>query len=174
MGKLKKAYTLDASFLSAIEEDPFENLTDVEDLFHKQLGITTTKPERELCRRLAELIGTRAARLSHCGIAAICKKKGYEKCHVGADGSVFNKYPHFKVRGAQALREILDWPKETRRDPIDVRAAEDGSGVGAALIAALTLKRVQEGQTAGIQDPEAILSATKASSTQSKEVEGGK
>jgi hypothetical protein len=32
--------------------------------------------------------------------------------------------------------------------------AEDGSGVGAALIAALTLKRVQEGNVAGIRDPE--------------------
>jgi len=32
--------------------------------------------------------------------------------------------------------------------------AEDGSGVGAALIAALTLKRVKEGSMAGIEHPE--------------------
>jgi hexokinase len=37
--------------------------------------------------------------------------------------------------------------------------AEDGSGVGAALIAALTLKRVQEGNVAGIRDPEGMLNA---------------
>lgn len=37
--------------------------------------------------------------------------------------------------------------------------AEDGSGVGAALIAALTLKRVQDGNTAGIRDPEGMLKA---------------
>lgn len=118
-----------------------------------------TKPELELCRRLAELIGTRAARLSACGVAAICKKKGWDSCHVGADGSVFNKYPHFKERGAQALREILDWT--TRKEPIEIRPAEDGSGVGAALIAALTLKRVKEGNTVGIRDPEAMLEACK-------------
>lgn len=90
-------------------------------------------------------------------MAAICKKKGYERCHVGADGSVFNKYPHFKQRGAQALREILDWPEkkdEKEEDPIEILAAEDGSGVGAALIAALTLKRVKEGNLAGILHPE--------------------
>jgi hexokinase len=157
ISKLKRAYTLDSSFLSAIEEDPFENLSDTELLFQNTLSIRATKPELELCRRLAELIGTRSARLSACGVAAICKKMGWSSCHVGADGSVFNKYPHFKARGAQALREILDWPATMRRDPVVISAAEDGSGVGAALIAALTLKRVQEGNLAGIKDPEALL-----------------
>jgi hexokinase len=146
----------------AINRDHFENLTDTQHLFQNQLNLHATKPELELCRRLAELIGTRAARLSACGVAAICKKMNWSACHVGADGSVFNKYPHFKARGAQALREMLDWPKEQRKDPVDIRAAEDGSGVGAALIAALTLKRVQEGITAGVRDPESLLSHTKA------------
>jgi hexokinase len=154
LDKLTKAYTLDASFLSAIEEDPYENLLETQDLFTQKLGIATTKPELELIRRLAELVGNRAARLSACGVAAICKKKGIAACHVGADGSVFNKYPHFKLRGALALREIFDWPKELKKDPVDIRAAEDGSGVGAALIAALTLKRVKEGNLAGIKRKE--------------------
>ncbi|TVY60732.1 Hexokinase [Lachnellula suecica] len=155
--KLRKAYTLDSSFLSLVEEDPFENLSETGDLFANKLSITPQRPELELIRRLAELIGTRAARLSACGVAAISKKKGYETCHVGADGSVFNKYPHFKQRGAQALREILDWPAKKsakEEDPIEILAAEDGSGVGAALIAALTLKRVKEGNMAGILHPE--------------------
>lgn len=116
-----------------------------------------TKPELELCRRLAELIGTRAARLSACGVAAICKKKGWDSCHVGADGSVFNKYPHFKERGAQALREILGWTTPAgRKEPVEILPAEDGSGVGAALIAALTLKRVKEGNTVGIRKADEI------------------
>jgi hexokinase len=153
IAKLQKPYSLDSSFLSSIEEDPFENLCETHDLILKTLDIDANKPELELCRRLAELIGTRAARLSACGVAAICKKKNIQKCHVGADGSVFNKYPHFKARGAQALREILDWEPAKRgvQDPIDIRAAEDGSGVGAALIAALTLKRVKAGVLEGIK-----------------------
>lgn len=129
-------------------------MSETADLFQNRLSIRCTQPELELIRRLAELIGTRAARLSACGVAAIAKKKGYESCHVGADGSVFNKYPHFKARGAQALREILDWPAKKspfEHDPIEILAAEDGSGVGAALIAALTLKRVKAGNMAGIQ-----------------------
>ncbi|KAH8891909.1 hypothetical protein GQ53DRAFT_864735 [Thozetella sp. PMI_491] len=157
ISKLRRAYTLDSSFLSLIEDDPFENLSETFDLFQNKLGLSPNGPELELIRRLAELIGTRAARLSACGVAAIAKKKSYETCHVGADGSVFNKYPHFKERGAQALKEILDWPDKQdpkAEDPIEILAAEDGSGVGAALIAALTLKRVKEGNLAGILHPE--------------------
>ena len=110
-----------------------------------------------MIRRTAELIGTRAARLSACGVAAISRHAQFDSCHVGADGSVFNKYPQFKLRGAQALREILEWPEKSdpkEEDPIEILAAEDGSGVGAALIAALTLKRVKEGNMAGILHPE--------------------
>jgi len=106
-------------------------LNETEELFNKTLGIQTTEPERKLIRRLAELIGTRAARLSACGIAAIVQKKNLGKCSVGADGSVFNKYPHFKDRNAAALKELLG------HDDVTVKAAEDGSGVGAALIAGL-------------------------------------
>ncbi|KAI9661260.1 MAG: hexokinase A [Bathelium mastoideum] len=173
VAKLKKPYTLDSSFLSAIEEDPFENLSETHELFQRTLSIDAKKPELELCRRLAELIGTRAARLTACGVAAICKKKSWTSCHVGADGSVFNKYPHFQQRQAQALREILDWDtledgKWKRKDPVQVMAAEDGSGVGAALIAALTLQRVHEGNLAGIRDEQALKEAAAANQ---KEVE---
>ncbi|KAJ5942606.1 hypothetical protein N7516_002774 [Penicillium verrucosum] len=149
--KLRKPYLLDASFLANIEEDPYENLTETLDLFDSKLSIRPTQPELELIRRLAELIGTRAARLSSCGVAAICTKKNIESCHVGADGSVFTKYPLFKERGAQALREILDWAP-TDKDKVSIMAAEDGSGVGAALIAALTLKRVKAGNLVGVRN----------------------
>ena len=148
---LRKPYLLDSAVLAAIEEDPYENLEDTEEIIERQLGIKPTPSELEMIRRLAELIGTRAARLSACGVAAICKKKDIDSCHVGADGSVFTKYPHFKARGAQALREILDWPTGAK-DKVSIQAAEDGSGVGAALIAALTLKRAKLGNLAGIRN----------------------
>ncbi|KAL7272332.1 hexokinase [Rhizina undulata] len=147
---LQVEYSLDASFLAEIESDPWENLMETHALFEKKLNIVTTEPERKLIRRLAELIGTRAARLSACGVAAICSKKNITACHVGADGSVFNKYPNFQQRGAQALREIFGWDKSVRKDPIQMVPSEDGSGVGAALIAALTMQRIKRGIHAGV------------------------
>lgn len=73
-----------------------------------------------------------------------------------------------QARGAQALKEILDWEKDRDgrrlgrgRDPIEIMPAEDGSGVGAALIAALTIKRVHEGITVGVRDAESMLKSCK-------------
>lgn len=154
---LRVPYKLDTSFLSQIEEDPWENLTEVELLFQNTLGLPTTEPERKLVRRLAELIGTRSARLSACGVAAICKKTGMTECHAGADGSVFNKYPLFKERGSQALKEIFDWDLKPKDHPIKIVPAEDGSGVGAALIACLTSRRMEKGLSVGVKASASLL-----------------
>lgn len=149
--KLKQPFIMDTSFPARIEEDPFENLSDVQELFETVLGIQITLPERKVVRRLAELIGERSARLSICGIAAICKKRGYKTAHCAADGSVYNKYPGFKERAAKGLRDIFDWADD-EKDPIVIIPAEDGSGVGAAVIAALTEKRLSKGLSVGLID----------------------
>lgn len=70
------------------------------------------------------------------------------------------------------MKEILDWDAihgegkygHGKGDPVEVQAAEDGSGVGAALIAALTLRRVQEGNVAGIKDREGMEDCHKKNS----------
>lgn len=147
LDKLSQPFILDTSIPARIESDPFENLSEVQDLFVEELGIQTTSPERKIIRKLSEKIGERSARLSVCGIAAICKKKGYETAHCAADGSLYNKYPDFGPRAARALRDIFDWTSE--EDPIVIVPAEDGSGVGAAVIAALTEKRMHEGKSVG-------------------------
>lgn len=46
-------------------------------LFAHFFNIETTISERQFFKRLAQLIGTRSARLSACGIAAIASKMGY-------------------------------------------------------------------------------------------------
>lgn len=76
--KLMEPYSLDAGVLAEIESDPFENLIETGEMFMKQFGLECTEPELRLIRRLAELIGDRAARLSACGVAAIVKKKNIQ------------------------------------------------------------------------------------------------
>ena len=112
-------------------------------LFKYFFGLETELDERQFFRRLAQLIGTRSARLSACGIAAIVSKKNLlEKgCTVGIDGSLFSKYPHFSDRLHEALEGILG-PKAKS---IKTRQAEDGSGAGSAVIAAMTTARKKEG-----------------------------
>lgn len=142
--RLRVENALEASFLSIAELDISEGLSDMKDEFQEKLGLETTLDELKACRYLIGLIATRAARLYACGIAAICKKKNMRQCHVGVDGAVFSKYSMFKGRTAQGLREIFDWqPGEV--DLIALNAAEDGSGVGAALVASLSINAEELG-----------------------------
>jgi hexokinase len=167
--KLRTPYILDTGFLSQIEDDSSPKFSKSRDMFQDTMGIALKDEEIELSRRLAELIATRGARLCACGIAAICSKENISSGHVAADGSVANKHPKFKKRWAKALGEILDWDeggKETTAygqtkvrkdsktaiddDPIVLTSAEDGSGVGVAVIAAMTIERRKKGNLIGM------------------------
>lgn len=153
ISELQKSFVMDTSFPSRIEDDPFENLSDTKDLFQLHLGLKTTVVERKFIRKIAELIGTRSARLSVCGVAAIAKKRQIKSCHCAADGSVFNKYPRFQERAAQALSDIFDWNNLPKSEhPIKLVAAEDGSGAGAAIIAALAQQRLKTGKSLGMKN----------------------
>ncbi|KAI1415868.1 hypothetical protein F5Y13DRAFT_186722 [Hypoxylon sp. FL1857] len=146
--KLKEPYILETGLLSALENDPLEACRI---RLEECLGIKVTLDETRVAHRLAEIVATRGARLCACGIAAICRMKGITSGHVAADGTVANKHPKFKERWTEALGEILDWPKDRREDPIILTSAEDGSGIGAAVISAMTLYRIHGGNTDGIQ-----------------------
>lgn len=146
--QLYESYSIDTGFLSAIEEDESPKFSATRDLFTSKLGFAPTDVEIELSRRLAEVIAVRGARLCACGIAAICAKEGIEKGNVAADGSVANKHPKFKRRWAKALGEILDWKEEwlEGEGPIKITSAEDGSGIGCAIIAAMEIEKRKGGR----------------------------
>lgn len=142
--KLEKTNVFDTAFLSLIEADPTDEVLTCAGLFLHFFGVETTLEERKFFKKLAELIGTRAARLSSCGIAALVTKMGYleEGCGVGCDGSLYSKYPKFPERLHQALEDIFG----EKGKGIVTHQAEDGSGVGSALVASLTAKRKAEGK----------------------------
>lgn len=141
--KIEVPYSFDTAFLSLMEGDPTDELLMVIGIFTHFFSLETTLAERQFFRALARLIGRRAARLSACGIAAIVSKMGYveEGCAVGADGSLYNKYPAFAERVHDGLVDIFG---EKGRNIVTFHA-EDGSGVGSAIIAAMTKARKDAG-----------------------------
>lgn len=142
-------YSLDTGFLSRLEND---SLDDRQQLYESVLGFSPLPEELEMSRLIAETIAIRGARLSACSIAAICLKKGMKTGNVAADGSVANKHPRFKTRWKEALGEILEWPAERKEDPINLTSAEDGSGIGAAIICAMTMKNIREERIMGVSE----------------------
>ncbi|THH17249.1 hypothetical protein EW146_g3527 [Bondarzewia mesenterica] len=141
--KIEIPYAFDTAFLSLMESDPTEELLMIIGIFTHFFALETTLAERQFFRALAKLVGRRAARLSACGIAAIVSKMGYleEGCLVGADGSLYNKYPGFADRVHEGLQDIFG----DKGRNIVTHHAEDGSGVGSAIIAAMTKMRKDKG-----------------------------
>ena len=148
---LKQPYALDTAFLSTLEDDASKDFSASRSAFQEFLGFEPEEKEIKLARHLAALISTRAARLCACGVAALCLKEGISEGHVAADGSVANKHPQFKKRWARALGEVLGWEEEDKsgereeRAPIRITSAEDGSGIGCAVVAAMEVRRRREG-----------------------------
>ncbi|KAJ3055669.1 glucokinase [Rhizophlyctis rosea] len=133
--KLDTPYNFETANMSRIERDHSLELSDTKAVLEDILGIPTTSiGDRRVVKTVCELVGTRAARLSAAGIAAIVTKMNrLDACTVALDGSVFEHYPHFANRMRDALREMLGITAEN----IILELGRDGSGQGAALIAAI-------------------------------------
>lgn len=144
---------LDASFASFLEADETSDLAECKKLFSQNLKYHEASYEEcFFARKVASFICTRTARLSICGITAACKKMNHTKCHIAADGSVFMKYTQFPARAAQGLSDVYGWEGMAMEDhPIKIVKAHDGSGVGAAVIAALAHGRIQKGLSVGLK-----------------------
>ncbi|RXW20864.1 hypothetical protein EST38_g5000 [Candolleomyces aberdarensis] len=141
--KVEVANALDTALLSLMESDPTDELLMIIGIFSHFFALETTLAERQFLRAIARLIGRRAARLSACGIGALVGKMGYleDGCAVGCDGSLYNKYPGFAGRIHEGLIDIFG----EKASNIRTHHAEDGSGVGSAIIAAMTKARKDAG-----------------------------
>lgn len=148
---LESSYSIDTAILSFIENDESVDMESTKNRLRTEFNMVPSSTDLRALQHIAITVAVRGARLCACGIAAICHKKDVKKGHVAADGSVANKHPKFMRRWRQALGEILDWPEDRKEDPIVMTSAEDGSGVGAAVIAAMTIERAKRGEMAGIR-----------------------
>ena len=116
-----------------VNSDDTRDLTKIDEIF-KNINTQTTLQDRKAIKQVCQIIGTRAARLSAVGVACLSLKTVYDsKLVVAIDGSVFEHYPNFEQRMRQALEEMLGVISKD----IILEQATDGSGRGAAIIAAL-------------------------------------
>ncbi|KIW68593.1 hypothetical protein, variant [Phialophora macrospora] len=146
--RLSTPYAIDTEFLSTVENDATPALAEAKSAFQRSFaGLTPSAAELQFCQAVAKLVAIRGARLCACGASAICRRIGRRRGHVAADGSVAVKHPRFKERWECAVREILDMKMGgfgREGEGIELTSAEDGSGVGAAVICALTMGRTGE------------------------------
>ncbi|PKA65325.1 Hexokinase-1 [Apostasia shenzhenica] len=95
---------------------------------------------RKMVVKLCDIIAKRGARLSAAGIVGILKKQGRDadsterrRTMIAMDGGLYEHYTVFRKSLESALGEMLG---EEAASSVILTLANDGSGVGAALLAA--------------------------------------
>jgi len=123
-------------YMSRIVEDSSLNLVDVE-AFMKEYGfVSITKETIEVMKEVSLIIAGRSAKLAGTAIGAVIAWKDpelREKHTVGIDGSLFEKFPGY----ADMMYKVLNVLFGDKSDKIRLDIAKDGSGKGAAIIAAI-------------------------------------
>lgn len=105
-----------------------------------QISNTSLKTRR-LVVELCNIVATRGARLAAAGVLGIVKKmgrdtpreSGQEKIVVAMDGGLYEHYTEYRKCLENTLVELLG---EEMATSIVFEHANDGSGIGAALLAA--------------------------------------
>lgn len=138
--KLSVPFSLRTPVMSAMHHDSSPDLSVVSSKLKDTLGVVNTSLKtRKLVVELCDIIARRGARLSAAAIVGILKKQGRDmstekrRTVVAMDGGLYEHYREFSVLLEATLAEMLG---ETVASNVVVTHANDGSGIGAALLAA--------------------------------------
>ncbi|KAL0390782.1 UNVERIFIED_CONTAM: Hexokinase-3 [Sesamum calycinum] len=151
--KLHVPFILRTHLMAAMHEDDSPNLTEVARVLKDTLEIPDVPLNvRRLVVNICDVVTRRAARLAAAGIVGILKKIGRDgsggiaggKTKVGSknkmrrtvvavEGGLYTNYTMFREYLNEAMEEILG---EDVAPYVVIKMTKDGSGIGAALLAA--------------------------------------
>lgn len=134
--RLQRQHSIDAKFLSKCEKDVGEYPYHTRQALYDMLGIENAIDiDCRAVRLICERVSTRSAHMIASALSLLVKRINMKKMAIGADGSVFQKHPHFNGRCLEMMNILL---KHTQY-VYTIENASDGSGVGAAIVAATHL-----------------------------------
>ncbi|CAO1422296.1 unnamed protein product [Diamesa serratosioi] len=136
---LFKRFQFFTKYVSEIESDKPGTFANCQDVL-EEIGIQNASDEDcANVRYICECVSSRAAYLSSAGIAGLINKMNDPSVTVGVDGSVYRFHPKFHDLMYSKIRELV-------HDHIkfDLMLSEDGSGRGAALVAAVASRQQLE------------------------------
>ncbi|PKU80034.1 Hexokinase-1 [Dendrobium catenatum] len=137
--KLSIPFILRTPHMSSMHHDTSSDLRAVASKLKDVLEITnTTLKTRKMVVEICDIIIKRGARLSAAGMVGILKKQGRDSGEkqrfvIAVDGGLFEHYTLFRECLEGSLAEILGTEVASF---VIITHANDGSGIGAALIAA--------------------------------------
>ncbi|XP_028550317.1 hexokinase-2, chloroplastic isoform X5 [Dendrobium catenatum] len=138
--------------LCAMQQDDTKDLSKVEEILSNTIGETrSTLKARRIVVDVCDTIVKRGGRLAGAGIVGILQKmeqdsKGLisgKRTVVAMDGGLYEHYPQYRNYLKDAVAELLG--AEVSKN-IVIEHTKDGSGIGAALLAAANSKYASEFQ----------------------------
>jgi len=121
-------------YASEIESDPVGEYTRARQAM-EELGMDPDEITDEDCsslRYVCEAVSRRASMMASAGVTALLKKMDYKDVVIAIDGSLFRFHPHFKNVMRSRISQMMGINFK-----FDLLLSEDGSGRGAALVAAV-------------------------------------
>ncbi|KAL2535898.1 Hexokinase-3 [Forsythia ovata] len=151
--KLQVPFILRTPLMAAMHEDDTPDLREVAQILRETLEFPDIPQNvRKLVVRVCDVVTRRAARLAAAGIVGILKKIGRDgsggiasgknegasqskmrRTVVAVEGGLYTNYTLFREYLNEAMTQILG---EEIAPSVIVKVMEDGSGIGAALLAA--------------------------------------
>ncbi|KAF1797267.1 hexokinase-domain-containing protein [Mucor lusitanicus] len=142
---LNTAHSFDTSYMYVCEADDSETLEDTRIVLEDMLDLSkTTVGDREVVKKVCELIGTRAAVLVGASIAAIVQhmtakgigmtEEGYA---ISISGSIYEDYPSFHPRVCKTIKDLIP---EQIAGKLSVGVVKHSRIVGAAIVAMMAEK----------------------------------
>jgi len=122
-------------YVSEIESDKRGSYVNCREVLD-ELGLShATDQDCSNVRYICECVSKRAAHLVSAGAATLINKMGQDNVTVGIDGSVYRFHPHFHDLMIEKIAQLI-----TPGIKFDIMLSEDGSGRGAALVAAVACR----------------------------------
>ncbi|XP_021765358.1 hexokinase-1-like [Chenopodium quinoa] len=141
--KLQIPFILRTPDMSAMHHDSSPDLSIVGSKMEEILEIPTISlKKRKVIHELCRIVATRGARLAAAGILGILKMLGRDtlpsnkekqRTVVAMDGGLYEHYTEFRECLEETLKELVG---EQVWENISIEHANDGSGIGASLLAA--------------------------------------
>ncbi|KAK7379967.1 hypothetical protein VNO78_32254 [Psophocarpus tetragonolobus] len=140
--KLRIPFILRTPDMSKMHHDTTPDLKEVGKKLKDILEINNTSLKmRKIVVEVCEIVAARGARLSAAGVFGILKKIGRDKVKAGEkqksvvalDGGLFEHYTKFRSSLESTIKVLLG---DEAAETVSIEHFNDGSGIGAALLAA--------------------------------------
>jgi hexokinase len=137
--QLKTPQQFFTKYVSEIESEAAESINVVREIL---VDVGIENPSDQDCvnvRYICELVSRRSAHLVSAALATLILKMGDPDITIGVDGSVYRFHPRVHDLMTEKIKELI--PSNFRFQFV---LSEDGSGRGAALVAAVATREIQK------------------------------